>query len=170
MSQHKAFRIYLLIFGLLALIVAAYWIWPATIWTYRETYSGLRWNSEDSDVEPVPCTLTLEGKRSLSGQFSGTLAVVTQGEGTEVREECVGMGLGKNQVLTLSRFLRLEASNGKVTTTPQLVGVLFTNQEDEGLFTFSFLEGDPAYEEGIVYSGPAGTLIEAQEADQLARE
>ena len=26
MSQHKAFRIYLLIFGLLALIVAAYWI------------------------------------------------------------------------------------------------------------------------------------------------
>lgn len=122
MSQHKAFRIYLLIFGLLALVVAAYWICPATIWTYRETYSGLRWNSEDSGEAPVPCTLTLEGKRSLSGQFSGTLAVVAQGEGTEVREECVGMGLGKNQVLTLSRFLRLEAPNGKVNTTPPIGG------------------------------------------------
>lgn len=172
MSDHKAFRRYFLLFGLLALALAVYLIktvlWPAPLWRCRETYSGLRWSEAEAGGDPVPCVLTLEGKRSLSGSFSGDVILEVQGENPVVREDCDGTG-GPGQ-WAFTRLRRTEDPSGRADTAFQAVGYLFTDGETDGFFTFAFFEEDPAYEEGTLYSGPAETLTEVREADRLARQ
>ena len=170
MSHPSAFRRYALLFGLLALALAAYLVktvlWPAPLWPCRETYTGLRWS--ETEEETAPCVLTLEGKRSLSGSFSGTVILEVEGEEPVVREDCDGTG-GPGQ-WAFTRLRRTEAPSGKADTSFQAVGHLITGGEEDGFFTFAFFEEDPAYGAGTFYSGPAETREEAQGADRLARE
>ena len=170
MSHPSAFRRYALLFGLLALALAAYLIktvlWPAPLWPCRETYTGLRWS--ETEEETAPCVLTLEGKRSLSGSFSGTVILEVEEEEPVVREDCDGTG-GPGQ-WAFTRLRRTEAPSGKADTSFQAVGHLITGGEEDGFFTFAFFEEDPAYGAVTFYSGPAETREEAQEADRLARE